>query len=283
MTRGPLPPEVYWRRRFFVVALALTLVFVIGSALSGGNDAEDEEPAAQQAAATHPTSTVTVGGEKARQRKQRQTGPIQGPTAPSTELVEPDGPCKDSDVVVTPVVEEAVGGQDVTVGLQLQTREAAACTWQVDRDSVAVKILDGSTEIWTSRECPGALPRESVVVRWAVATVVEMTWADARESDRECSDQADWVMPGDYTIVAAALGGEPSEATFDLVSPSEATSSPTGESTSEAPESGDPEKSEQPEQSEQTEKSEQPGKKTTERAKKSEKQRDEERDAEPRR
>ncbi|WP_141015280.1 hypothetical protein [Nocardioides sambongensis] len=165
---------------------------------------------------------------------------MQGPQAPSTELVEPEGRCASSDVVVTPLVEEAVGGQDVTIGLQLQTREAAACTWKVSRNSVAVKILDGSTEVWTSRQCPGALPEESVVVRWAVATVVEMTWADARESDRECSGQAGWAMPGDYTVIAAALGGEPSETTFDLIAPAEATADATGDASGGASEPAAP-------------------------------------------
>lgn len=223
LTRGPLPPEVYWRRRFFVITLALTLVFVIGSVLTGGSDGEDDEPAAQQAAVADPTRTVTVtpgAGDQPRRKGRRARNGTASPRAPeTTPLAEPDGPCEPADIVLTPVVEDAVAGRDVTIGLSLQTGEADACTWRVSNRSVAVKVVDGTTEVWTNRECPAVMPSEPVVVRSAVATVVEMTWVEARESDTECSNQRDWAMAGDYTVLASAIGGEPAETTFDLASP----------------------------------------------------------------
>lgn len=224
LTRGPLPPEVYWRRRFFVITLALTLVFVIGSVLSGGSDGDDD-PAAQQAAVAEPTRTVTVTPTAAGERREGRRGrrPGGGGTTPraveTTPLAEPDGPCESADVAVTPVVDEGVAGQDVTIGLSLQSAESEACTWRVTKKTAMVKILDGSTEVWSSRECPADIPNESVVVRRAVATVVEMTWTEARESDPECSNQRGWAMAGDYTVLASTIGGEPAESTFDLVAP----------------------------------------------------------------
>lgn len=244
MTRGPLPPEVYWRRRFFVITLAITIVFVIGSVLSGGSDGDDEEVVAEQAGAVEPSSTVTVPAGTGKQRSTRaadggtgrgessgragkrrgteEAGPTLGPTAAPTTLAPPTGPCRAEDVLLTPVVEDGVAGGDITIGLKLQTRTAEACTWRVSRRSVAVKILDGETEVWTSRECPAALPDQTVTVRRVIATVVEMTW-NGLESDRRCTDRADWVYPGDYTAVGAALGSEPGESTFDLAAPTAST------------------------------------------------------------
>jgi hypothetical protein len=222
LTRGPLPAGVYWRRRIFVLLLAGSLVFVIASVLSGGSDGDsDDTPVAQQAAGqVEASETVTIpprqkGGKR---HKARRTGATQGPTFDPGVLVEPDGNCDPADVRVTPEVAPTDAGDPVTVGLSLQTIQAEACYFRVGPDKVTVRITDGGTEIWTSRECSGAVPDESIVVRRVVATVVQMTW-DARESDADCSKRRDWVRWGDFTIAAAALGGEPAETAFELTKP----------------------------------------------------------------
>ncbi|KAA1428304.1 hypothetical protein [Nocardioides antri] len=221
LTRGPLPAGVYWRRRVFVLALAATLVFVIANWLGGGSDAEDDEvPAARQAGGRVDASeTITVSEKDKKGRKDRRSsrGPQQGPTFDPSVLVEPEGNCEPADVRVTPQVEEAVAGQPVTIGLSLQTTQADACYFRIGSDKVSLKIMKGGREVWTSRECPDPVPEESVVVRRVVATLVEMTW-DARESTPDCT-RRDWLFDGDYTVVAAALGGEPAESDFELVSP----------------------------------------------------------------
>ncbi|MEQ6902365.1 hypothetical protein [Nocardioides sp. YIM 152588] len=239
LTRGSLPPGIYWRRRFFVIALAGTLVFLIGSLLSGGSDGVSSAPVASQAGVVEPSGTVTVApgtkkkrknGKKAGQQAGTKsgkgsgaTGPVFGPSEPVTELAEPSGPCAADDVLVASDVEDAVAGRDVTIGLRLQTQQAEACTWRLNRRTALVKILDNGREVWTSRQCPGLVPEETVVVRRIIATVVEMTWTEARESDEGCTPRAGWAQPGDYTLVTSAIGGEPSETTFDLDTPTAVT------------------------------------------------------------
>ncbi len=223
LTRGPLPAGVYWRRRFFVGALAVTLVFVIANLLIGGSDGRsDDPPAAQQAAGTvAATETVTVGAEE--DSTDRGTGRRADRAEP---LPAPEGVCAESDVTVTPRVTDAVAGRDVTIALSLQTVESPACTWHISPDRVTVKISDGGEEVWTTRQCGDVVPDQQVVVRNEVATVVELTWREARESDDGCPKQTDWAGAGDYTIVAAALGGEPIETEFDLVDPTPETVTP---------------------------------------------------------
>lgn len=225
MTRGPLPPGVYWRRRAFVGLLAVTLVFVIASVLSGGSDGKSDEGAtAQQAAGqVEASQTVTVGtkerkGRNGRKKDRAPEGPTAGPSYDPTVLVEPEGPCDPEDVVVTPSVESAVAGRDVTVSLSLQTIKAEACNWQVGARRVTLKITDGDDEVWSTRHCPRAMPQEAVVVRRIVATVVELTW-NARFSDDDCPRATDWVQAGDYTVTAAAYRGEPASTDFTLVNP----------------------------------------------------------------
>jgi hypothetical protein len=133
-------------------------------------------------------------------------------------LAQPDGPCADSDILITPAVEQAVAGRPVAVTLQLRTATAEACTWRVSANHVTMKITSGADEIWTSRQCPGAVPVQDVVVRRDVTTFVDVPWK-ARRSDAGCPIPTPWALPGTYHVHAAALGGEPAEASFQLERP----------------------------------------------------------------
>lgn len=228
LTRGPLPAGIYWRRRVFVLALAATLVFVIANVLSGGSDAKDSgaKVAEQAANETTPSQTITISphqGRKGKGHKGHQLGAVQGPSFDPAVLAEPDGNCEPADVRITPGVIGAIAGQPVTIGLSLQTVQADACYFRIGSDKITLKISKGGSDVWTSRECPGAIPSQSIVVRHVVATVVEMTW-DGRESDSSCSHRRSWLMPADHlTVEASTLGGEPAKTDFALAAPTQET------------------------------------------------------------
>jgi hypothetical protein len=135
-------------------------------------------------------------------------------------LVEPDGPCEDRDIAVTPEVKRPVAGPrgSVFVVLRLRTLEAEACTWRVSRDTLTLKISSGKDDIWSSRECPRAIPAREVVVRSAVSTTVGVTW-NGRRSDEDCSRLTEWALPGYYHVTVAALAGEPADEQFELKAP----------------------------------------------------------------
>lgn len=213
--RGPLPAGVYWRRRVFVLGVAFSLVFVLARWLGGSSDGSDDKtPTAEQAGSqVQATGTVTAGATEA---TTTQAAGERGKKGKSS-LAVPEGACEPADIAITPsVAKGAEAGRDVTLRLSLQTLTSEACTWQVSRSSVVVRISQGGQQVWSTQQCPRAVPAESVVVRRAVATVVELTWEEARESRAHCTRRADWAMPGDYTISAAPLGGEPAEAAFVL-------------------------------------------------------------------
>ncbi|HWM73229.1 MAG TPA: hypothetical protein VNQ53_05790 [Nocardioides sp.] len=215
LTRGPLPASVYWRRRVVVLGLGLVLLLV-GGKLFGGDGDGDKDKAVDRATqiSGEPTGSVPTDPST--------TGPKQ-PKKPKTPqepvLAQPDGPCEDSDIVITPTVAEAVAGRPVAVTLELRTATAEACTWRVSAGHVTIKITSGTDEIWSSRQCPGAVPVQDVVVRSAVTTFVDVPWK-ARRSDDGCPVQTQWALPGTYHVAAAALGGEPAEARFELERPS---------------------------------------------------------------
>ncbi len=223
LTRGPLPAGVYWRRRVFVLALAATLVFVIANVLGGGSDAKDDDvPVAQQAGNdVEASQTITVEKKKGRKGK-RARGQQQGPTFDPAVMVDPSGNCEPADVRITPRIESAVAGEPVTIGLALQTVQSGACYFRVGADKVTVKITRRGRPVWTSSHCRDAVPAASVVVRRTIATVVEMEWTPYPQGTRrgkECPGTKNWLMPNGFTVTAAALGGEPGESDFELVSP----------------------------------------------------------------
>lgn len=238
MTRGPHAPAVYWRRRLVVALVALFLVLGTARLLGlGGDDdpaedqlvqssaettSETEETSGQvvpssvlptsDAAATSGDSTGQADGRGSKKNRKNKKKPE--PTAPP----EPVGTCVASDVRVEPVVQSAVAGRSVSIGLELRTRDAVACTWEVSPGALTMKITSGPDEIWTSRQCPRAVPTEEVVLRNEGTTTVEVVWS-SRRSDDSCSKLTDWALPGFYHVTAAALAGEPSDLQFELETP----------------------------------------------------------------
>lgn len=240
-TRGPLPARVYWTRRLLVLGTALVLVLAIARMLTGGSDATSEPQAAQVAAAaaaqestavtpTPPAVTPTTPAAG----KGRHPGRARSSQAPV--LAAPTGPCSDEDVAVEPDVRHPVAGRDVTFKLRLRTISSPACTWRVSHDTVTLKITSGADDIWSSRQCPRAIPTQDVVLRDNVTTSVKVTW-DAKRSDDTCSVRTEWAMPGFYHVAAAALAGEPADQQFRLEAPTGAVVTLSPSPTPQAPHS----------------------------------------------
>jgi hypothetical protein len=230
-TRGPLPPGVYWRRRLAVLSVALVVVLGFGKIVSNGSGGSSDNQAEQVDAGTttSPTATVSVpqatptaGKGKHGKGHGKGASPATTPTptpTPTPVLPDPTGPCNDDDVYITPSIAAPIGGTDITVMLNLQTRTTAACTWHMSADTMRMNIVSGADQIWLSRQCPKVIPDQDVVVRLASVTQVPVVW-NARRSDSECSDRTAWALPGFYHVHTAVLGGEPTDVQFQLLAPS---------------------------------------------------------------
>jgi hypothetical protein len=236
LTRGPLPASVYWRRRLVLLGLAAALVVSLARLLGGSSDGSSaDDPVAEQAAGA-PTSSATSESPSATttpKRKPRST-PTQPTTSAAPVLAEPDGPCAADDLEVTPSVVDAGVGRDVVLLLDVRTLVDEACTWRVSSSSLTLRIRSGSDKIWSSAQCPTSLPVTDLVVRRDVGATLPVIWSDARRSNKECSRQADWAMPGFYHVAAAALGGEPTEVQFELTRPVAAVITPSATPSSSA-------------------------------------------------
>ena len=212
---GRLPARVYWFRRALVLGTALALLLAVTRLLSGSGD--PSTPAARQVSqvTTSPTGAAAPYGP-AGINPSTPTASATG-TAPTLGLAAPNGPCSIDDITVTPVAVTAKALSPVSLTLQL-TGIAPACTFEVTGNSVVAKITQGAKRVWSTQDCPKAVPDSTVVVRSGTPTTVHVTW-NAHFSDSQCSRSTDWAVPGAYTVEAAAIGSEPSDASLTLVKP----------------------------------------------------------------
>ena len=257
LTRGSLPPSVYWRRRLVVLTVAAVIVWGVAHLLGGGGDPTPKANAAADLSAA--VASPSAGSEASPSATPEPgTGIGAGPmvTVPSTStssesaivpeisptpepLPTPTGACPPSDVSVSPSVADAVAGSDVTILLSLQTFNTPACTWHVGHRTMQVKITThGGGDVWSTIQCKKALPTSTVTLYQEQPTPVTLTWS-SREADASCSTHTDWADPGSYRVTGVALGGQPDEASFTLaleapepvVTPESAPSSTTKGST----------------------------------------------------
>lgn len=244
LVRGPLPPGVYWRRRLVVLALLLGVVVLALRALGGdGGGAGTATTVAEDSGAVAPQESLPSAGPtmapedqaevdaadaervaaqeaaraEAAAEREAERAAREAATAP---LAEPEGRCSDADVVVTPVVEGAVAGNDVSVLLNLRTVATEACTWETGPAHLSVKITSGDDDVWSSQQCPGRLTRTEMTVRAESTTTTSLVW-DAKRSAEGCPGTTPYAEPGYYHVVASSLGGEPNDVQFELVDPRE--------------------------------------------------------------
>lgn len=222
MTRGPLAPGVYWRRRLAVLGTALLLVVGVARMLGGGGDPDPKAtnvsaPTSSTAPAS-PTTSVTPLTTPSTAVAPPPTTPATTAPPPTPTLPAPTGRCSDDDIVVTPSVADAQATKPVVVRLTLRTMVTTACTWRASAKTLQLKITSGSDRVWSTIDCPRAIPAGDVVVRRDTDAVVDVAWS-SRRSDAECSKHTQWAMPGYYHVAVAALGGEPQDIQFALRKP----------------------------------------------------------------
>jgi hypothetical protein len=219
-----------------VVAVAFGVAQLVGG--QGGGHAASARPVAGELGSPSPSSSSGSGSGSTVASSPSPGGlSTAGPSgsAPAGDkksrevLATPTGPCVPRDVRVSPGVRgTAYAGSDVTFVLELTTRRTPACTWEVSPTSVVLRLTSGSDPVWSTQYCPASVETRSVVVRRDHPAKAYVTW-NGQRSDADCSTTTPWAHVGYYYAEAAAYGGDPTSAQFQLLSPVAATitASPT--------------------------------------------------------
>jgi hypothetical protein len=184
--------------------VAFALVLGIAKLLDYSTGGSGGDQATPVAASPEPSMTEERSPGPRKRKAAEQRG--RDEKGKKDQLARPDGPCEDSDVLVTPTITGAHAGSPVKVVLELTTVESAACWFEVSPESVFLNIDGESGTLWSSQHCPEAVPTETVVPRREHAARVPMWW-DGKESDEGCPVWSPWIdVLGGYTAVAAVRG-----------------------------------------------------------------------------
>ncbi|MGI8522627.1 MAG: hypothetical protein ACR2K3_04860 [Nocardioides sp.] len=218
---GNRPGGVYWRRRLFLLALVLLLLWAARH-FTGGDDPGASAPASGTAGTSPATTTATPAASPSGGNGTRAGGdlPSRGKRrSPVTvALGQSYGGCNTDQVMVRPAVPDgSYAGEPVPVELTMSTTAKMACTLDLSSSRLLVAIVgnDDDATVWESNTCPDALPTSTVQLDPTWSTVVAMTWS-GRESGARCRTDAPLVDPGAYTVKAAMLGGGAAESDVTL-------------------------------------------------------------------
>lgn len=208
MSQRPLPAEIYWRRRLFLLAVVIAVVWGVLQ-LTGG---DDDQPAAKPTpAATTPSATAATAATTA-------------PPVPEVadkglvDVVVTSGtkPCDPQKVRVTPTVRPGqLTKGPVDIGLVVSSTERAACTLKPDDAETIAVISANGTAVWDSTVCKSSLLTAAVQISPQWATLATVQWT-GRGSGSNCTSNEGWATPGRYTLQIGTLGGEPGKTTFTL-------------------------------------------------------------------
>lgn len=188
--RGKTPQWKFWVRRAIAVLVLALAVFgavkLVG--LVGGGESTDPTPTPSPSPSISPSNTPNASG-----------------------------PCTPADITIEPTVTSVHGGGPIRLTFAVKTA-SGACVWQMSSESMVVKIVSGKDRIWSSQECPAAITSQEVIARANKPSEVTVVW-NGRRSEPECPDGTAWARIGTFHVMAAAIGGQPTDVQFDLVGP----------------------------------------------------------------
>lgn len=188
---GPLPPEIYWRRRVFaigilVLALALVIWLVVMVARGG----------------TSPGGAAATSTTAAAENK-----PAAGSGSSSTEAAAAEDvpPCPDQSLAVKVSVGQPTyrKGEQPVFGIVITNISSAACSRDMGSgiQQVSVQTLDGTRRLWNSVDCyPDGQPDVRTLERGQQAAFT-VTWSGST-SQPNCAGERVPVPSGAYAVVA---------------------------------------------------------------------------------
>ncbi|WP_345353008.1 hypothetical protein [Rhodococcus olei] len=210
---GPLPPEIYWRRRWLAIGaavVALILVVWIVSALRGGGDDPSADAAAASSSLTSTTSATATGtaapsdGAGSGGGGGGASGSASASASGTAAAAPAPGQCPDSSLAIKVSADKSTypAGQEPEFGIVITNIGNTAC----DRDlgagmqQVLVYTLDGQKRLWSNVDCyPNSTPDPRTLAPGEQAAFT-VKWSGATSAPG-CTAPRDPVGAGAYTVV----------------------------------------------------------------------------------
>jgi hypothetical protein len=202
LTVGPLPAAVYWRRRAVVLLGIAMVVLVIAYACGSG-----ESPIA--GAGTQPTATATPTPTPTPTLLRSTTATPRATQSPFTlPVVGGKGPCADAELQVTATAAASTvqRGQPVDVTIRIKNLSQRTCARDIGADMQELRLLDGSTLVWSSDDCNANKGRNMHSFAPGRQVSYTLTWNGRRSrtgvGEKTCVTGAPTPEPAVYQLVA---------------------------------------------------------------------------------
>lgn len=162
LTVGPLPANVYWRRRA-VVLVGLAMIVLVVSYACGGPDPNAD---AQVAADTSNSQSASPGTTLLRPEVPATTTSTPSPSPFTLPIPATTGPCTDAelDVIATAAAPEVQRGQTLNVTIRIKNVSDRTCGRDIGADMQELRLNDPAAKkiVWSSDDCN---PNHGVDVR----------------------------------------------------------------------------------------------------------------------
>ena len=174
--RGPLPPDVYWRRRAAVLAVTVVVLLLIIKVVAGAvmNDAA---PSPSGSVLPLVTSSATPTEEVS-----PSTEPSLASTQPSASAesgTATKGVCAKSDISVAATVDRKTTkvGSGLHITLTVTNKGKSACKRDVGSGANEITVTSGSTTVWSSDYCNPSSKSNVVTLRPGKSWKIEVSWS----------------------------------------------------------------------------------------------------------
>ncbi|MFC9788207.1 hypothetical protein [Rhodococcus sp. NPDC127528] len=211
---GPLPPEIYQRRRMLalgVAVVALIVVVLIVTSLRGGGD---DNPSAEAAAASSSLTSTSTTAASTSADADAGSGSVSGGAddhvsgtsvaASVSGAAVPPGQCPDNSLAIKVSSDQPnyPAGTEPSFGIVVTNIGNAAC----DRDlgagmqQVMVYSLDGQKRLWSNTDCFPNAAADVRTLKPGEQAAFTVKWSGAT-SEPGCTAPRNPVGPGAYTVV----------------------------------------------------------------------------------
>ncbi|MGW5313067.1 hypothetical protein ACWEQ0_24680 [Nocardia thailandica] len=202
---GPLPPEIYWRRRALAVGVAVVVLAVVALLIvmaARGGDSAGEDAAAVTSSST---TAAPASSSAASSSSTTSTSAAAGSSTTTSGAPIAAEPCPDQSLAVKVTVGRPTYklGEQPTFGIVVTNISAGVCSRDLGSGlpQVAVLSIDGQRRLWASNDCnPGGQPdvRNLKPGEQAAFTV---NWLGST-SQPNCVGERIQVPAGAYSVVA---------------------------------------------------------------------------------
>lgn len=211
--QGPLPREVYVRRRFAAVVVAVVAVIVVILALflasrDSGTDTQETagsgDPDSAEAVETTDTTATTT-----KESDEDDGGASRGRCAN-----------EDLRLDVWPAEPNVVAGEDVRFFVNIINTSETTCDRNLSEAPLSFEVyrLDDNTKIWSSIDCTTPRDEDEVDLRPGEPEPRQIDWSGRRSAEGACSEgDRTPVEVGAYQVYALVGSVFSPAATFNVV------------------------------------------------------------------